>query len=160
MEIWKNIPGHEGYFASSFGRIKKGDRVLNQSIRVRNYLGVRVSKKTWLSHRLVLMAFWGMPPSDKPEGMHLNGDPRDNRIENLRWGSHAENMAMDRGNNHAHKGVRNPNRKLTMAAVNEIRRTYDNRTSHFWGATKLAKKFGIRNLQVQLIATRKPGGWV
>ena len=45
---------------------------------------------TRLVHRLVLEAFVG----PRPEGMvarHLNGDPGDNRLENLAWGTQSEN---------------------------------------------------------------------
>lgn len=42
-------------------------------------------------HRLLLETFVG----PCPEGMecrHLNGDRQDNRLENLKWGTHAENV--------------------------------------------------------------------
>ena len=42
-------------------------------------------------HQLVMRAFVGEPP----EGMevrHLNGDPTDNRLENLKYGSRTENI--------------------------------------------------------------------
>ena len=43
-------------------------------------------------HTLVLEAFGG----PKPQGMvcrHLNGDPADNRISNLQWGTYQQNAA-------------------------------------------------------------------
>lgn len=43
-------------------------------------------------HTLVAMA-WHGPRPDGQECRHLNGDPTDNRPENLAWGTRAENMA-------------------------------------------------------------------
>lgn len=43
-------------------------------------------------HRLVLEAFVG-PAPEGMEGCHNNGDPWDNRLENLRWDTHQANMA-------------------------------------------------------------------
>jgi len=42
-------------------------------------------------HRLVLEAFVGTCPPEM-ETMHLNGCRSDNRLENLKWGTHEENI--------------------------------------------------------------------
>lgn len=42
-------------------------------------------------HRLVLLAFVG-PCPDGMEACHANDIPTDNRLANLRWGTHADNM--------------------------------------------------------------------
>lgn len=47
-------------------------------------------------HRLVLEAFVGPCPSGM-EACHNNGDPADNRLENLRWDTKSANM-FDRSN--------------------------------------------------------------
>ena len=60
----------------------------------------------------------------RPEGMecrHLNGDRKDNRIENLRWGTRAEN-AQDRViHGTDSKGERSGQAKLTEWDVVAIR---------------------------------------
>jgi len=52
--------------------------------------GGRVSRK-WV-HRLVLEAFVGPCPAGT-ECCHGDGDPTNNHVENLRWDTHATNMA-------------------------------------------------------------------
>lgn len=57
-------------------------------------------KKTSLVHRLVLEAFVG-PCPPKQEACHHDDDPKNNSLENLRWGTRSENrMDMVRNGNH------------------------------------------------------------
>lgn len=157
MKIWKPVPGFDNLEASSDGEIRK---ILKPIIKVRDYLCVLVCKnKSVLLHRLVASAFHGPPPNAKSECMHLDGDPQNNIPSNLRWGSHLENMNMDRGNNHSHKNESNPNSKLTKEQVAEIRKAYDQRNSSKWGRRKFAEKFNISEIQILRVAQRKYGGW-
>lgn len=59
------------------------------------YLGVNLCKdgkrKTISVHQLVLNAYLPKPSEDL-EVLHLNSKPIDNRIENLAWGTHKENI--------------------------------------------------------------------
>lgn len=48
-------------------------------------------------HRAVANLFIGPAPSSKYEVAHNNGDNTDNRVSNLRWATHSENL-MDRVN--------------------------------------------------------------
>lgn len=48
-------------------------------------------KRSVLIHRLVLEMFIG-PCPDGMECRHLDGNPLNNRLDNLRWGTHLENM--------------------------------------------------------------------
>lgn len=50
-------------------------------------------------HTLVLLA-WQGPKPDGMEVMHLDGNPANNRLENLKYGTHSENMQMARKAEH------------------------------------------------------------
>lgn len=109
MEKWKDIDGYIGlYQVSNLGNIKSVERFrtngksgyIQQSkiLKTGNengYLFVNLSKmgvvKKFKVHRLVANHF--LPnPENKPEIDHINTDKTDNRVENLRWVTHKENM--------------------------------------------------------------------
>ena len=97
MEIWKEIKGYEGlYEVSSEGRVKSTGKKkgIMRPGTSKGYLKVGLTKDGIRSmfrvHRLVAEAF--IPnPDNKPEVDHINGDRKDNRVENLRWMTHKEN---------------------------------------------------------------------
>lgn len=108
MEEWKPVVGREGsYEVSSLGRLRSLDRVLAYGGRRRRGQllspwvdpegrahvdlpkdGARFRR---LVHQVVLEAFVGPCPPGM-EACHNNGDPTDNRLENLRWDTHSGNM--------------------------------------------------------------------
>lgn len=54
------------------------------------YQAVKLNRKRFLIHTLVLEAFVG----PRPEGAvccHIDGDPTNNHVTNLRWGSYSDN---------------------------------------------------------------------
>ncbi len=114
-EIWKDIPGYEGrYKVSSLGRIKSLERKVRgvnhysgrdflRTVPERILRPGQYCKSGHLSvvlehggngqpvHQLVMKAFIGNPP-DGMEVLHINGDPTDNRLKNLRYGTRTENI--------------------------------------------------------------------
>jgi hypothetical protein len=52
---------------------------------------VRVYGRHYMAHRIAFAIFYGRWPVELID--HINGDPLDNRIQNLREASHAQNMA-------------------------------------------------------------------
>lgn len=96
-EEWRDIEGHEGlYQVSNTGKVKslRSGKILktesgewgHQRVNLgRRERGLRV-------HRLVLEAFVGPCPPGM-ECCHNNGDPSDNRVENLRWDTKKSNAA-------------------------------------------------------------------
>lgn len=54
-------------------------------------LALNGGRELWCVHRLVALAYLPSRPSPQHEIRHLNGDPADNRAENLAWGTRKEN---------------------------------------------------------------------
>lgn len=92
---WFDIPSQPNYAASREGWIlsKRYDRILEGRIQESGHHSVSLGRnRTGLVHRLVCEAFHGPAPDDKPWALHRNGDPSDNRPENLYWGDNSDNQ--------------------------------------------------------------------
>lgn len=98
-EVWQDVPNCPGYQASTNGRIRSfkwgAERILKTQTARSGHQRVSISNagvsRPQLIHQLVLQAFVG----PCPDGMlcrHLNGDPADNRLSNLAWGTASENV--------------------------------------------------------------------
>jgi general stress protein YciG len=110
-ERWRAVPGWDGYEVSDQGRVRSwriGARgaprrrtvplLLKLSRQRSGYLDVGFGNTNrrgeyvhWRVSRLVLTAFVG-PCPEGMEAAHLNGVRDDNRLANLQWVTHAENM--------------------------------------------------------------------
>jgi len=115
VEEWRDIPGYEGrYQASTLGRIRSVDRKVCGKNPYTGHPFTRTIKGKILRpgmycksghvsvvlgrgtpgkpvHQLVMKTFVG----EAPEGMevlHINGDPIDNRLVNLHYGTRTENI--------------------------------------------------------------------
>lgn len=124
---WKHMPGYEGYYeVSSKGSVRRTGKgkALVPYICKGGYehvgLCVKNKVKHFPIHRCVLLAFIGKP-ADGQEACHNNGVRRDNRLENLRWGTRAENHADKALHGTQQVGVRNPNAKYSDEIVSAIR---------------------------------------
>lgn len=99
MEIWKEIKWYEWlYQISNTGLVKRSYqsgkvRILKDSLNTQGYFKTVLSKynilKTYRTHRLVMQTFIGK--SDL-EVNHINWIKTDNRLENLEYCTHKENM--------------------------------------------------------------------
>ena len=97
-EIWKDIEGYKGkYQVSNFGKVKNTNtnHILSQSKNNCGYYRVglyfnKVNKRVDV-HRLVAEAFINNP-EQKKEVNHINGNKKDNSINNLEWVTHKENI--------------------------------------------------------------------
>ncbi len=108
-----------------------------------------VKKKRRYIHRLVLAAFVG----PCPEGMvcrHLDGNPSNNRVENLAWGTYTENE-QDKHRHGTWLMGEKINAKLTEGEVLEIRRLRDEGVSF----AELAERFGVSCQNVANIVHRR-----
>jgi hypothetical protein len=100
-EIWMPIPNLPPYFASNFGRIakirpNKEDLIMWTRVQ-KGYERLLLTttcnaRKDFLVHRLVAMAFHGLPPEGKKEVNHIDGNKTNNIPENLEWISRSDNL--------------------------------------------------------------------
>lgn len=95
--MWRELRGYEGlYEVSNLGEVKslRSGRNLTKCEQVGGYFRVKVSKrgkaKSILVHRAVLEAFVG-PCPEGMETRHLDGNPKNNRLDNLVWGTSQQN---------------------------------------------------------------------
>lgn len=105
-EIWAPVVGYENhYVVSNKGRVKgigkkSKYRILVPMIHQQGYERVRLSvsgkHRFFLIHRLVAEAFI-FNPDQKATVNHIDGNKRNNCVENLEWATQSEN------NLHAHR---------------------------------------------------------
>lgn len=119
-EQWRPVPGYEGYYeVSDHGNVRSVDRKVP---RGQNQLTVRGRKtgqfpnpsghlitnlqrgnvsRSFLVHRLVMSAFGGPPTGDQIV-CHNDGNPANNHLSNLRWGTYSSNVydKRDHGTDH------------------------------------------------------------
>lgn len=174
-EIYKDIPGYEGYYqASNFGRIKSlqrlvehprgGKRIVKEKIlspgKTNCYYLVCLQKcgkrKMHPVHRLVAAAF--IPNiENKPCVNHLNCNGFDNKVENLEWCTQSENVK------YAYKmGAPSPKGQLGLIGYasstgKEIVQKNINNTEigRFGSATQAAKKLGFNQSKISACARGK-----
>jgi hypothetical protein len=97
QERWADVEGFPGYRVSSAGTVigPKGSPI--GTVGTRGYRKVALMRDgrahTRLNHRLVLEAFVGKRPPEMQACRHLDGNKLNNQLENLCWGTAAENMA-------------------------------------------------------------------
>ncbi len=118
--------------ASSYGRIRSvlsDPRILPPYANKQGhlYVGARVEGvvKQFSVHRTICAAFHGPPPRGrKSMALHNDGDPLNNRPNNLRWGSGADNAGDRDGHGRTMHGVNCHLAKATPTLVREFRDLY------------------------------------
>lgn len=140
--MWKVVPDTDGmYEVAPDGRIrsKRTGRCLRPMLQGRKgnqyevvlfcYGGVQ---RRAAVHRVVALVFLGPPPEGKPLVLHRDGDRRNNRRGNLRYGTQKDNMADIR--RHSPEAF-----ALSAAQTKEIRR----RRKAGEQGRSLAKEFNV-----------------
>lgn len=157
-EEFRAIPGYAGLFeVSNIGTVRSLDKAINgqrrpgkllrpYANRKGNYLRLQVrlclERKRYARGvgALVLEAFVG-PRPDGMECCHINGDGLDNRVENLRWDTHSENVldTMRQGTHFAGTKTHCPQRHPYDAVNTYVRPSDGKRFCRACGAIHRAK---------------------
>lgn len=157
-EVWRPVVGDSSYYeVSNLGRVRswhqrgpgKGraskPRIMQPQCGAGGYLRLVLStpqgKRGVLVHGLVANAFLGPRPSGM-EVCHNDGNPTNNRVENLRYDTPKANRADKRRHGTDGRGERNACAKLTAEQVEFCRDYYIPRDPEF-GTTALGQRFGV-----------------
>lgn len=170
MEVWKDIPGFEGiYQASDCGQIRSIDGKCTYTehhgtrhwkgriLKMKGHAstgGYRVTlwkdgkPQGWLVHRLVALAFLGIPK----EGMtvnHIDGDRSNNRVENIEWLTLEDNIKHGHANG-LYKSTRQPvslereGERYDFLSLSEVDR-FLQRCAGYTSAKRAKKKTKVRS---------------
>ena len=97
-ELFKRIDGYDNYFVSNFGNVKnsKTNKILKPGNHIQGYKLINLYKnkkaKSFRVHRLVGMMFL-QNPDNKSIIDHIDNNPSNNNVKNLRWCSQKDNLA-------------------------------------------------------------------
>jgi hypothetical protein len=167
-EIWRPVPGYEGdYEASSHGRIrswvwrgnpKHGAKLLPEPRIIEGWVNshgrryVTLRARSQPVGRVICSAFHG-PASLKYDAAHYDGDKLNNRPDNLRWATRAENEADKNRHGTRHRGSQLWFSKLTEDGVRAIRSFRESGRSYSW----LAAEFQVS--MSSIVAVLKGRTW-
>jgi len=143
-------------FSSLTGRTLKPCVIPGGYLQVLIYNGTRRSRKTRRVHSLVCEAFHGPKPSPAHQVAHWDGDPANNRPENLRWATSAENI----GDKVRHGRVTRTAGEIDGMAKLAAVQVLAIRARHAAGANQydLAVEYGVKQPTISNIITRKTWG--
>lgn len=160
IETWERVPGFEHFYeASTKGCMRS--LVTRGAWRAGRIFVGNVSKpyaRVWLTdenglgylfrlNRILCWTFYG-PPAPGQYARHIDDDPSNNKIENLRWGSPKQNHQDMVDNGNRIHGERHPGAVLNAKAVRRIRKLLSIGQSR----AKVGAAFGVAYGTVQAIA--------
>lgn len=98
IEKWKPVKDCENYEVSNQGRVRKRkDKLIikghlhkgNMNVYIKKPSGHKTTREIG---KLVLTAFDEYKPLSKYSAKHIDGDPANNRLENLKWEPHSKRI--------------------------------------------------------------------
>lgn len=167
-EQWKSVAGYEGrYEVSDLGRVRslpnsrrRSELILKQQANVKSghmvvNLTLTKSDGGWVQkihyvHSLVLSAFSGECPLGH-EGCHNDGNPSNNTLDNLRWGTRVSNQADRVTHGVSNRGDRNGKAKFTEADVRVIKARLITGDS----VGRIAKDYGVTHGAISNINNKR-----
>lgn len=145
--VWSCLTRGGGKHGRQTDKWRKRSQKLTADGRWMIVLCRKEGQKSLCVHPLILAAFKG----PRPQGMeccHNNGNPADNRIENLRWATHQENMDDRSRHGRTQRHEAHSAAKVTWLIVRAIREEHSR--GNAVGA-QLAKKYGLSKTQTYAI---------
>lgn len=145
-EEWRPVVGaFSAHFVSSRGRVRGPKGILKAAVGLPGYkrVGIRYGDgyRNKRVHVLVAEAFLG-PRPPKHEVAHADGNPLNNRVENLRYATRKQNVDDARRHGTMRTGERQPQAKLTPEKIRWARENMI-RGSATMGNKAIAKMFGV-----------------
>jgi len=170
-EIWKDVQDYEGFYqVSNKSEIRSVDRYIyctrNKSYSLMkgrilkqtfggNYYGVTLTKdnnkKYKLVHRLVAELFIANS-ENKSEVNHIDGNKKNNKLNNLEWVTHKENESHASRLNLKANGENHHNSKFKNNDIINIYKTYHNKLKTL---SQLAKKYNVAYTTIDYIVSKK-----
>jgi hypothetical protein len=165
MTKFKPIPGFEGLYDVSDSGVVRSLSIRNKQANTPRIKELKQSdnggykrvtlqnngekRQLWV-HRLVLLAFIG-PPKDGEECAHLDGDPSNNHLSNLKWCHKRENEDHKLKHGTRPMGDTQGSSKLKPADIEEIFAMRKAGNSLRF----IANKFNVSNQNINLILQGK-----
>lgn len=166
-EVWRDIPGYEGkYQASNLGQVRSLDRYVRCAHGAERLVRGRILKPSGNKrdphlyvvlghgahgvavHRLIAQTFIGTCPNGQ-EVRHLDGNPLNNKVDNLAYGTRSENI-LD-----VYR-VGGAWRTLTVDDVRDIRA----RLAQGERGADIARLYGVSHGCISAIKCRRSYGWL
>lgn len=156
-EIWKAVPGYEGYYeASNMGRIRSlkrkatNGKVLRGSVDKDGYLCVHISTNNKAEHkrvhRIIAETFVEGHDDEHNQVNHKNEIKSDNRAENLEWCNAQYNATYN--NIHNRRGL--SRRRKIIAIKGDERIVFD-------GLCSAARYLNVGHSNISSCASHKYG---
>jgi len=155
MTVWKEIPGYPNYEVSDQGEVRniETSRVRKLQHHRGGYSLVRLCHEgrwqDYTVHHLLMLAHCG----ERPDGYHichLDGDPSNNVLSNLVYGTASENQrhSVQHGTQVGHK--------LNERKVRVIRGLY----KLDYSVNRLSQMFGVNTTAIYRVIRRITYAWV
>lgn len=165
--MWKDIHTHIDYYqVSDSGRVRrikagkntKIGKILKPGLDRHGYPFVilfRQGMGTQIPiHQLVIQAFVGHCP-DGYEVRHIDGNPLNNKLSNLQYGTHSQNMLDRNKHGTGNRGSKHGLSKLTENDVDKIKLLATQGISH----NKIANLFSVHQSTITRIINGKRWIW-